>query len=181
MFLPMVPLVPLALPVVPVAADILFRVLWSPMVPQPHSCHSYTYGNFSSSQPWYLLPTGAFTQRASDDVAMHVAMHAFVDAMKRCDWVFTLHAIKPLFPHCQIYICVVKLETCPMRAINVAMDLARVVTRQCEYIIKIYSVLIFPLVALLHRSLARSLCERTLRMFAGYNFDFSTSGFYLVE
>ena len=36
-----------------------------------------------------------------------------------------------------------------MRAITVAMDLARVVTRQCEYIIKIYSVLIFPLVALL--------------------------------
>ena len=44
-----------------------------------------------------------------------------------------------------------------MRAITVAMDLARVVTRQCEYIIKIYSILIFPLVALLHRSLARSL------------------------
>ena len=38
-----------------------------------------------------------------------------------------------------------------------------VVTRQCEYIIKIYSVVIFPLVALLHRSLARFLCERTLR------------------
>ena len=38
-----------------------------------------------------------------------------------------------------------------------------VVTRQNEYIIKIYSVIIFPLVALLHRSLARSLCERTLR------------------
>ena len=88
-------------------------------------------------------------------------MHAFLDAMKRCDWVFTLHAIKPLFPHFQIYICVVKLETCPMRAITAAMDLARVVTRQCEYIIKIYSVLIFPLIALLHRSLARSLCERT--------------------
>ena len=34
-----------------------------------------------------------------------------------------------------------------MRAITVAVDLARVVTRQCEYIIKIYSVLIFPLVA----------------------------------
>ena len=41
-----------------------------------------------------------------------------------------------------------------MRAITVAMDLARVVTRQGEYIIKIYSVLFFPLVALLHRSLA---------------------------
>ena len=90
-------------------------------------------------------------------------MPAFLDAMKRCDRVFTLHAIKPLLPHCQIYICVVKLETCPMQAITVAMDLARVVTRQCEYIIKIYIVLIFPLVALLHRSLARSLCERTLK------------------
>ena len=44
-----------------------------------------------------------------------------------------------------------------MRAITVAMDLARVVARQCEYIIKIYSVLIFPLVELLHRSLARLL------------------------
>ena len=54
----------------------------------------------------------------------------------------------------QLYICVVKLETFPMRAITVAMDLARVVTRQCEYIIKIYSVLIFPLVALLYRSLS---------------------------
>ena len=95
--------------------------------------------------------------RASDDAAMH----AFLDAMKRLDRVFTLHAIKPLFPHCQIYICVVKLETCRMRAITVAMDLARVVRCQCEYIIKIYSVLIFPLVALLHRSLNRSLCERT--------------------
>ena len=41
-----------------------------------------------------------------------------------------------------------------MRAITVAMDLTRVVTRACEYIIKIYSVLIFRLVALLHRSLA---------------------------
>ena len=50
-----------------------------------------------------------------------------------------------------------------MRAITVAMDLARVVTRQCEYIIKLYSVLIFPLGALLHSSLARSVCERTLR------------------
>ena len=36
-----------------------------------------------------------------------------------------------------------------MRAITVTMDLARLVMRQCEYIIKIYSVLIFPLVALL--------------------------------
>ena len=61
-----------------------------------------------------------------------------------------------------VYICVFKLETCPMRAIIVAMDLARVVTRQCERIIKVYSVLIFPLVALLHRSTHRSLCERTL-------------------
>ena len=56
-----------------------------------------------------------------------------------------------------LYMCVVKLEICAMRAIIVAMDLARVVTRQCEYIIKIYSVLIFPLVALLHRSIAPSL------------------------
>ena len=47
-----------------------------------------------------------------------------------------------------------------MRAITVAMDLARVVTRQYEYIIKIYSVLIFPLVALLHSSLA--LCVKGL-------------------
>ena len=38
------------------------------------------------------------------------------------------------------------------------MVLTHVVTRQCEYIIKIYSVLIFPLVALLYRSFARSLC-----------------------
>ena len=104
-----------------------------------------------------LQGQGPFTQRASDEAAMH----AFLDAMKRRDRVFTLHAIKPLFPHCQIYICV---ETCPMRAITVAMDLARVVTRQCEYIIKIYSALIFPLVALLHRSLARSLCERTFML-----------------
>ena len=102
---------------------------------------------------------GPFTPTPCDDVAMH----AFLDAMKRRDWVFTLHAIKPLFPHCQIYIFVVKLENCSMRAITVAMDLALVVTRQCEYIFKIYSVLIFPLVALLHRSLARSLCEGTFK------------------
>ena len=76
---------------------------------------------------------GPFTQRASDDAAMH----AFLDAMKRRDRDFTLYAIKPLFPHCQTYICVVKL--CPMRALTVAMDLARVITRQSEYIIKIYS------------------------------------------
>ena len=97
------------------------------------------------------------------ETSYDAAMHAFLDAKKRRDRVFTLHAIKRLFPHCQIYICVVKLETCPMQAITVAMDLARVVTRQCDSIIKIYSVLIFPLVALLHRSLARSLCERTLK------------------
>ena len=42
--------------------------------------------------------------------------------------------------------------------ITVAIDLARVIMRQYEYIIKIYSVLIFLLVALLHSSLARSLC-----------------------
>ena len=47
------------------------------------------------------LIKGSFTQRASDDAAMH----AFLDAMKRRDRVFTLHAIKPLFPLCQIYIC----------------------------------------------------------------------------
>ena len=64
---------------------------------------------------------GPFTQRASDDAAMH----AFLDTMKRRDRVFTLHAIKPLFPHCQSYLCVVKLETCPMRATSVVMDLAR--------------------------------------------------------
>ena len=65
-----------------------------------------------------------------------------------------LNTVIRLFPHCQIYICVVKLETRPMRARTLAMDLERVVTRQCEYIIKIYSVLIFPLVTLLHRSLS---------------------------
>ena len=43
-----------------------------------------------------------------------------------------------------------------MRAITVAMDLARVVTRQCEYIIKIYSVLFFS-VSRIAASLARSL------------------------
>ena len=59
--------------------------------------------------------------------------------------------------------CVVKLETCPMRAIIAAIVASRAAMRQCEYIIKIYSVLIFPLVALLHRSLARSLCEGTFK------------------
>ena len=110
---------------------------------------------------FYFFPLVALlhrSQRASDDAAMH----AFLDAMKRRDRIFTLHAIKPLFPHCQIYICVVKLGKCPMRAIIVAMDLARVVTRQCERIIEIYSVLFFPSVALLHRSTHHSLCERTL-------------------
>ena len=96
-------------------------------------------------------------------------MRAFLDAMKRRDRVFTLHSIKPLFPHCQIYIIFmcsqVRKLTCPMRAITVAMDLARVVTRQCEYIIKIYYVLFFPLVALMHRSLA--LCVK------GPLFDFN--------
>ena len=56
--------------------------------------------------------------------------------------------------------CVVKLETCPMRAIIAAIVASRAAMRQCEYIIKIYSVLNFPLVALLHRSTHRSLCER---------------------
>ena len=119
------------------------------------SCFAYSNAAVEQTIKTYK---GPFTQRASDDAAMHV----FLGAMKRRDRVFILHAIKPLFSHCQIYICVVNLETCPMRAITVAMDLARVVTRQCEYIIKIYSVPIFPLVALLHRSLACSLCERTL-------------------
>ena len=43
-----------------------------------------------------------------------------------------------------------------MRAITVTMDLARVVTRQCEYIIKIYS----RIAASLARSLARFLCVK---------------------
>ena len=39
-------------------------------------------------------------------------------------------------------------------------------TQQCERIIEIYSVLIFPLVALLHRSTHRSVCEKVpLRLF----------------
>ena len=43
------------------------------------------------------------------------------------------------------------------------MRLTKKLRVQCEYI-EIYSVLIFPLVALLHRSLARSLCERTFKV-----------------
>ena len=124
----------------------IYSVLIFPLVALLHRSLARTL-TLSVKGPWKTLtPTRC-------DV---VAMHAFLDAMKRRDWVFTLHAIKPLFAHCQIYICVVKLETCPMRAITVAMNLARVVTRQCEYIIKIYSVLIFPLIALLHRSLTCS-------------------------
>ena len=89
--------------------------------------HLFIYLHFSCdkmhTERWFCHK-GPFTQRASDDPVMH----AFLDAMKRRDRVFTLHAIKMLFPHCQIYtcICVVKLETCPMRAITGAMDLARV-------------------------------------------------------
>ena len=44
---------------------------------------------------------GPFTQRASDDTKMH----AFLDAMKRRDRVFTLHAVKPLFPQSGLYMC----------------------------------------------------------------------------
>ena len=40
-------------------------------------------------------------------------------------------------------------------------------TQQCERIIEIYSVLFFPLVALLHRSTHRSLCKRTLIFLCG--------------
>ena len=103
-------------------------------------------------------------------------MHSFLDAMKRCDFFHTardktvISTLLDLYMCSQIRICVVKLETCPMRAITVAMDLARVVTRQCAYIVKIYSVLIFPLVTLLHRSLARSLCERTLSSVTFFTF-----------
>ena len=46
-----------------------------------------------------------------------------------------------------------------MRAITVTMDLARVVTRQCEYIIKIYSVFNFS-VSRIAASLGRSLSVR---------------------
>ena len=61
-----------------------------------------------------------------------------------------------------------------MRAKAVAMDLARVVTLQCEYILKISSVLILPLVALLHRSLPApiaQLVECPLRGTGGHGFD----------
>ena len=60
----------------------------------------------------------------------------FLDAMTRCDGVFTLHAIKPFFPHYQICMCQVKLETCPVRAIIAAIVASRAATRQCEQIIK---------------------------------------------
>ena len=54
--------------------------------------------------------------------ALSVAtMHVFVDAMNQRDWVVTLYAIKPFFPHYQICMCVVKLETCPTRAIIAAI------------------------------------------------------------
>ena len=66
------------------------------------------------------------------------------------------------FSHYQICMCVFKLETRPMRAIIAAIVASRAATRQCKYIIEIYRVLIFPLVALLHRSTHRSLCKRSL-------------------
>ena len=44
--------------------------------------------------------------------------------------------------------CVVKLETSPLRAIIAAIVAPRAATRHCERIIEIYSVLFFPLVAL---------------------------------
>ena len=56
--------------------------------------------------------------------------------------------------------CVVKLETGPMRAIIAAIVASRAGARQCEQIIKTYKVLFFP--ALSRRWTHRSLCERTL-------------------
>ena len=58
--------------------------------------------------------------------------------------------------------CVVNLETCPMRAIIAEIVASLAATRQCEYIIQRYKVPIFPFVALQHRSTHHSLCERTL-------------------
>ena len=55
-------------------------------------------------------------------------MHAFLDAMNQRDWVFTLYAIKPFFPHYQICMCAVKLETCPTRAIIAAIVASCAVT-----------------------------------------------------
>ena len=88
-------------------------------------------------------PLGPFTYTRCDDAAMHV----FLDAMNRRDWVFTLSAIKPFFPHYHTCMCVVKLETCPMRATIAAIVASRAATRQCEQIIKTYKVLFLPLVA----------------------------------
>ena len=48
----------------------------------------------------------------------------------------------------RFFMCVVMLETCPMRAIMAAIVASRAATRQCEQIIKTYKVLFFPLVAL---------------------------------
>ena len=50
--------------------------------------------------------------------------------------VFTLHAIKPFFLHYQICMCVVKLETCPMRAIIAAIVALRAATRHVKKSLK---------------------------------------------
>ena len=55
-------------------------------------------------------------------------MHVFLDAMNQRDEVFTLFAIKPFFPHYQICMCVVKLQTCPTRAIIAAIVASRAAT-----------------------------------------------------
>ena len=45
----------------------------------------------SLERTFKVIAKGSFTYTRCDDAAMHV----FLDAMNRRDWVFTLHAIKP--------------------------------------------------------------------------------------
>ena len=80
-----------------------------------------------------------------DDAAMHVLFDAMNQRVHTtCDkTVFFLS-------HYQICMCVVKLETCPIRAIIAALVASRAATRQCEQIIKTYKILFFPLVVLSH-------------------------------
>ena len=127
----------------------MWKHLWS--MPVLQVCLWYTLINLT--QFLQHVDKGPFTYMRCDDAEIDI----FLDAMNRRDWVFILHAIKPFLANYQIWMCVVKLETCLMRAIIAAIVASRAATRQCEYIIK---VLIFLLVALQHCSTHHSLCER---------------------
>ena len=88
--------------------------------PTPTAAYHRTHNSYCDNNGWDILcsiPMQVKALSVTYTRCVDATMHVFLDAMNQRDWVFTLYAIKNVFPHYPICMCVVKLETCPTQAI----------------------------------------------------------------